>query len=190
MAGVSEQPQRSHPRLRLLYGSHAELSTLYSSLSLNTADDEFCTSIARNIRPQRIVQQLREALALPCPYRYVLFDRDAKFGNEVFAFLKSSGIEPVRTSLRSPWQNGIAERWVGSARRELLDHVIPLDEHHLRRLARECLAYYHQDRTHITLDKSTPGSRVIEAPLTQPSQIQSQPRVGGIHHRYSWAEAA
>jgi transposase InsO family protein len=137
-----------------------------------------------------IVQQLREALPLPCPYRYVLFDRDAKFGTEVFAFLKSSGIEPLRTSLRSPWQNGIAERWVGSARRELLDHVIPLDEHHLRRLAREYLAYYHQDRTHITLDKRTPGNRVVEAPLTQPSQIQSQPRVGGIHHRYSWAEAA
>jgi transposase InsO family protein len=63
-----------------------------------------------------IVQQLREALPLPCPYRYVLFDRDAKFGTEIFAFLKASGIEPVRTSLRSPWQNGIAERWVGSAR--------------------------------------------------------------------------
>jgi putative transposase len=137
-----------------------------------------------------IVQQLREALALPCPYRYVLFGRDAKFGTEVFALLKSSGIEPARTSLRSPWQNGIAERWVGSARRELLDHVIPLNEHHLRRLAREYLANYHQDRTHITLDKRTPGNRVVEAPLTQPSQIQSQPRVGGIHHRYSWAEAA
>src|SRR6478672_10113173 len=71
-----------------------------------------------------IVQQLHEALPLPCPYRYVLFDRDAKFGTQVLAFLKASGIEPVRTSWRSPWQNGIAERWVRSARRELLDHII------------------------------------------------------------------
>jgi transposase InsO family protein len=117
-----------------------------------------------------IVQQLREALPLPCPYRYVLFDRDAKFGTQVFAFLQSSGIEPVRTSLRSPWQNGIAERWVGSARRELSDHVIPLNEHHLRRLAREYLTYYHEDRTHITLDKSTPGRRIVESPLSHPSQ--------------------
>jgi len=137
-----------------------------------------------------IVQQLHEALPLPCPYRYVLFDRDAKFGTQVLAFLKASGIEPVRTSWRSPWQNGIAERWVRSARRELLDHIIPLNEHHLRRLGREYLAYYHEDRTHITLDKSTPGSRVVEARLTKASRIQSQSRVGGIHHRYSWAEAA
>jgi transposase InsO family protein len=58
----------------------------------------------------------------------VLFDRDAKFGDEVLGLLKASGIEPVRTSLRSPWQNGIAERWVGSIRRELMDHVITLNE--------------------------------------------------------------
>lgn len=81
-----------------------------------------------------IVQQLREALPLPCPYRYVLFDRDAKFGREVVAFLKASNLEPLRTSVRSPWQNGIAERLVGSVRREMLDHVIPLNESHLRRL--------------------------------------------------------
>jgi transposase InsO family protein len=78
----------------------------------------------------------------------VLFDRDAKFGNEVLAFLKASGIEPIRTSLPSPWQNGIAERWVGSVRRELMDHVIPLDEQHLRRLGHEYLAYYHAERPH------------------------------------------
>ncbi|MGH9630278.1 MAG: hypothetical protein ACRD7E_18340, partial [Bryobacteraceae bacterium] len=72
-----------------------------------------------------IVQQLREALPLPCPYHYVLFDRDAKFGNEVVALLRASGIEPLGTSVRSPWQNGIAERWVGSARREMLDPHYP-----------------------------------------------------------------
>jgi hypothetical protein len=62
-----------------------------------------------------IVQQLREALPLPCHYGYVLFDRDAKFGKEVTEFLKSSGLKTLRTSVRSPWQNGIAERWVGTA---------------------------------------------------------------------------
>jgi putative transposase len=55
-------------------------------------------------------------------------------------FLHSSHLEPVRTSFRSPWQNGTAERWVGSARRELLDHVIPFNEYHLRRLGRDYLA--------------------------------------------------
>ena len=89
-----------------------------------------------------IVQQLREALPLPCRYQYMLFDRDAKFGADVLGFLKASGIKPIRTSIRSPWQNGVAERWVGSCRREMLDHVIPLNEQHLRRLGRDYLAYY------------------------------------------------
>ena len=71
-----------------------------------------------------ILQQLREALPLPCPYRYIIFDRDCKFGTEVRSFLEASGIKAVRTSVRSPWQNGIAERWVGSCRRQILDHVI------------------------------------------------------------------
>jgi putative transposase len=71
-----------------------------------------------------------------------------------------------------------------------MDHVIPLNEQHLRRLGREYLAYYHEDRTHITLDKSTPGSRAPEARLSDGSEIHSQPRVGGLHHRYSWAKAA
>ena len=137
-----------------------------------------------------IVQQLREAFPQPCPYRYVLFDHDAKFGHEVLDFLHSSHLEPVRTSFRSPWQNGTAERWVGSARRELLDHVIPLNEYHLRRLGRDYLAYYHQDRSHLGLNKATPASRGIEQRSTAKSQIASAPRIGGIHHRYSWSEAA
>jgi putative transposase len=83
-----------------------------------------------------IVQQLREAFPLSCPYRYVLFDRDANFGSEVVSFLESSDLQPVRTSFCGPWQNETAERWVGNARRELLDSIIPLNESHLRRLGR------------------------------------------------------
>jgi hypothetical protein len=71
-----------------------------------------------------VVQQLRATFPEADPYRYVIFDRDAKFDAEVVAFLKSTGLEPKRTSIASPWQNGIAERWVGSCRRELLDYVI------------------------------------------------------------------
>ena len=57
----------------------------------------------------------------------------------------------------------MAERWVGSCRRELLGHVIPLNEEHLRRLGREFLVYYHEDRTHNGLGKKTPADRPIEA---------------------------
>jgi transposase InsO family protein len=137
-----------------------------------------------------IVQQLRDAFPLPCPYQYVLFDHDAKFGNDVVQFLRSSNLTPLRTSIASPWQNGTAERWVGSVRRELLDHVIPLNEYHLRRLGRAYLAYYHADRTHIALNKSTPAQRVVEHRSAGRSHLISKLRMGGLHHRYQWSEAA
>jgi transposase InsO family protein len=74
-----------------------------------------------------IVQQLRETFTEAGCHRYVILDRDSKFGTDIIAFLQATGLRPKRTSIRSPWQNGIAERWVGSCRRELLDHVIPAE---------------------------------------------------------------
>ena len=73
-----------------------------------------------------VVQQLRATFSEAGAYRYVIFDRDSKFNADVVAFIKATGLTPTRTSIRSPWQNSIAERWVGSRRRELLDHVIPI----------------------------------------------------------------
>src|SRR5215471_16501706 len=79
-----------------------------------------------------IVQQLREAFPEPCRYRYVILDRDQKFNAEVLSFLEAAGLEPKRTSVQAPWQNGLAERWIGSCRREILDRVIALNEEHQR----------------------------------------------------------
>jgi putative transposase len=137
-----------------------------------------------------IVHQLREAFPLPCPYRYVLFDHDAKFGSDVLNFLKSSDLKPLRSSIGSPWQNGTAECWVGSVRRELLDHVMPLNKYHLRRPVRDYLAYYHQDRSHIALNKNTPAQRPVERRSRAQTGIVSISRLGGLHHRYCWSEAA
>jgi transposase InsO family protein len=137
-----------------------------------------------------IAQQLREAFPLPCPYGYVVFDRDRKFAGDVREFLNASGIKAVRTSIRSPWQNGVAERWVGSIRRELLDHVIPLNEGHLMRLSQEYIRYYHQDRTHVGLNKETPAGRIIEKQWSAASTVVAMPRKGGLHHRYFWSTAA
>jgi len=67
------------------------------------------------------------------------------------------GSQSIRTAFRSPWQNGIAERWVGSVRRDLLDHVIVLNERRLRRLLQQYVGYYHENRTHLGLAKDTPG---------------------------------
>jgi putative transposase len=90
--------------------------------------------------------------------------------------VKSFAIQPKRTNFRSPWQKGVAERWVGNCRRDLLDHVIVVNERHLKRLLNEYLSYYHEDRTHLAWDKQTP---------TQQDPLYVQ--LGGLHHRYDLA---
>ena len=80
--------------------------------------------------------------------------------------------------------NGVAERWVGSCRRDLLDHVIALDERHLKRLLSEYIRYYHDDRTHLGLSKETPGGRVRSVAR---GRVVSRARLGGLHHRYDRA---
>jgi len=137
-----------------------------------------------------VIQQLREAFPEAGPYRYAIFDRDSKFDAELTAFLKATGLKPKRTSIQAPWQNGIAERWVGSCRREILDHVIALNEQHLRRLIRDYVSYYHQDRIHDSLEKDTPHRRPVEQRPCANATLISIPRLGGLHHRYSWREAA
>jgi hypothetical protein len=79
---------------------------------------------------------------------------------------------------------------VGSIRREMLDHVIPLNEQHLMRLGHEYIRYYHDDRTHIGLGKQTPGARLIQQKANCGSEVCADPRLGGLHHRYTWAQAA
>jgi putative transposase len=128
-----------------------------------------------------ITQQLREAFPFASSPRFIVFDHDAKYGCQVPAALRAMKIRPVRTSIASPWQNGVAERWVGSCRRELLDHVITLNERHLKRLLSDYVSYYHEDRTHMGLNKNTPGGR---SPSSGHSRIVVWPRLGGLHHRY------
>lgn len=137
-----------------------------------------------------VVQQLREAFPESGPYRYVILDRDSKFNADVIKFLTSTGLTPKRTSVQAPWQNGIAERWIGSCRRELLDHVIALSESHLRRLIRDYVNYHHEDRIHDSLQKDTPNQRAVESKPFSAATVISRARLGGLHHRYSWREAA
>jgi putative transposase len=140
--------------------------------------------VTRHPTSSWIIQQLREAFPYQSAPKFLISDRDAKYGLEVPAAVRSMSITAVRTSCRSPWQNGIAERWVGSCRRDLLDHVIALNERHLKRLLAAYLDYYHDDRTHLGLGKETPSRR----PHCRPQgHITVQPRLGGLHHRYDRA---
>jgi transposase InsO family protein len=104
---------------------------------------------------QWVVQQLREAFPGDDVPRHMIHDNDSLFGDVVDAAVRSMGIKPKRTSYRSPWQNGLCERWNESCRRELLDHIVPFGEAHLRRLLLEYVRYYHLDRSHLGLAKET-----------------------------------
>src|SRR6202521_1011381 len=124
-----------------------------------------------------VVQQLREAFPYETAPRFLIFDRDAKYGTEVPTAIRSMKIKCVRTSLRSLWQNGVAERWVQSCRRDMLNHVIALDEAHLRRLLSDYVRYYHEDRTHLGLRKGTPNGRIRSVAS---GRGLSEERLGGL----------
>ena len=125
---------------------------------------------------------------MPRAPRYLVFDRDSKFSGDVVAFIKAAGVTPVRTSYRSPRQTGVAERWVATCRREILDHVIVANENHLRRLLRDYLDYYHQDRCHLSLANDAPDHRPVEPRLSPSASVAALPRLGGLEHRYVWRD--
>ena len=132
---------------------------------------------------QWTAQQLVEAFPFDSAPRYLLPDRDAIYGEKVQRRIKSLGIQEVVTAPRSPWQNRFCERVIGSIRRDCLDHVIVLNERHLRRILREYFSYYHTCRTHLSLNKDPPETRPLELP--EMGNIVALPRVGGLHHRYA-----
>jgi putative transposase len=132
---------------------------------------------------QWTAQQLVEAFPWETAPRYLLRDRDAVYGVVFSSRAQAMGIHEVKTAPRSPWQNPYVERLIGTLRRECLDHIVVLNENHLRRLLRDYLTYYHRCRTHLSLEKDSPEPRPVE-PLDQ-SPIVETPMVGGLHHRYT-----
>jgi putative transposase len=191
---VAIVPQKSpggNRRLRLLRSSDRDFQLLYCFFVIAHGRRKVLHfNVTRHPTAEWVVQQLREAFPEVAAYRYVILDRDSKFGEEVITFLKATGLQPKRTSVRAPSQNGVAERWVGSCRREILDHVIPMNETHLRRLLRDYVNYHHEDRVHDSLEKDTPNKRRVEQKPAADATLISFPRLGGLHHRYAWREAA
>jgi transposase InsO family protein len=141
-------------------------------------------NVTRHPTSAWVIQQLREAFPFEARPRFLIFDRDSKFSCEVAAAVRSLNVRPVRTSIESPWQNGVAERWIASCRRDLCDHVIAVNEGHLKRLLTEYVHYYHEDRTHLGLNKETPGGRIRSA---HRGCVIAEARLGGLHHRYDRA---
>ena len=137
-----------------------------------------------------VIQQLREAFPFDAAPSYLILDRDSKFSGAVHDAIKAMGTAAVKTAFRSPWQNGVAERWILSARREMLDRVVVLSERHLLRLMREYAAYHRDDRSHLSLEKNAPARRPVTPRPEPDANVVAVPRVGGLHHRYEWRDAA
>jgi putative transposase len=131
---------------------------------------------------QWTAQQIVDAFPDDSAPGYLLRDRDRVYGQQFRHRVKGMGIEEVLTAPHSPWQNPFAERLIGSIRRECLNHVLILGEGHLRRILTRYIAYYHQARTHLALDKDAPDLRPIAFPAA--GKIVQLPEVGGLHHRY------
>ena len=127
-------------------------------------------------------QQVVEAFPGDQASRSLIRDRDSIYGDFFRQRVKHMGIEKVICSPRSPWQNPYAERIIGSIRRECLHHVIVLNERHLRQILRSYLEYYHESRTHLSLNRNSPVQREVEPP--DRGSVVAIPQVGGLHHRY------
>jgi transposase InsO family protein len=128
-----------------------------------------------------VARQITEAFPWNEAPRYMIRDRDRIYGRAVTRRLTAMGIRDKPTARGSPWQNGVAERLIGSIRRECVDHIIVLGERHLRQAVKSYANYYNSVRTHRSLDKDAPISR----PVQRTDAVRSRPILGGLHHRYA-----
>jgi transposase InsO family protein len=137
-------------------------------------------NVTTNPTAEWIARQLTEAFPWDEAPHYLIRDRDQIYGAIVTRRLRAMGIRDKPTAPASPWQNGFAERLIGSIRRECVDHFIVLGEAHLRRILRSYARYYNDIRTHRSLDKDAPVSR----PVQRTGIISSHTILGGLHHHY------
>jgi transposase InsO family protein len=137
-------------------------------------------NVTANPTAEWITRQLTEAFPWNEAPRYLIRDRDRIYGAIVTSRLRAMGIRDKPTAPASPWQNGFAERLIESIRRECVDHFIVLGEAHLRRILRSYARYYNDIRTHRSLDKDAPASRLVQ----RTGIISSRPILGGLHHHY------
>src|ERR1039457_117496 len=137
-------------------------------------------SVTSHPTAEWIARQITEAFPWNEAPRYLIRDRDRIYGTIFTRGLRAMGIRDKPTAPASPWQNGFAERLIGSIRRECVDHFIVLGEAHLRRILRAYAGYYNDIRTPRSLDKDAPVSR----PVQRTGIISSHAVLAGLHHHY------
>ena len=162
MADLPGKPREDHGFYRLLHGATIRFQVLYVFLVL--AHDRrriVHFNVTAHPTAEWTGQQLREAFPFEQVPRYLLRDRDGIFGTGFTKEVRNLGIKEVLSAPRSPWQRAYIERVIGSIRRECIDHVIVLNEASLYRHLKSYTAYYHESRTHPSLEKDTPATRSV-----------------------------
>jgi transposase InsO family protein len=137
-------------------------------------------NVTKSPTAEWIARQLTEAFPWSAAPRYLIRDQDRIYGSIVARRMRAMGIRDKPIAPASFWQNGFAERLIGSIRRECVDHFIVVGEAHLRRILRAYARYYNEIRTHWSLSKDAPVSR----PVQRTGNIKSYPILGGLHHHY------
>jgi transposase InsO family protein len=137
-------------------------------------------NVTRHPTAEWVAQQITEAFPWNEAPRYLIRDQDGIYGAAVRRRLRAMGIRDKPIAPGSPWQNGYAERLIGTLRRECVDHLIVFGEAHLRRVLREYAAYYNGVRTHRALNQDSPFCRAVQSI----GAIKSRPVLGGLHHQY------
>jgi putative transposase len=139
-------------------------------------------NVTENPTAQWTAQQVVEAFPWDSAPKYLLRDRDAIYGEAFQKRVHSMGTKQVLSAPRSPWQNPFVERLIGTLRRDCLDHVIALNQHHLRCIVARYLDYYHDWRTHLSLSMDAPNPRMVHLP--DRGKVVAFPELGGLHHHY------
>jgi transposase InsO family protein len=137
-------------------------------------------NVTTNPTAEWVARQITEAFPWDGALGYMIRDRDRIYGAVVTRRLRAMGIPDKPIAPASPWQNGFAERLIGSIRRECLDHIILMGEAHLRRILKSYADYYNGVRTHRSLNKDAPVSR----PVQRSGVITSHAILGGLHRQY------
>ena len=132
-----------------------------------------------------VAQQLREATPYGHAPKYLIRDNDRKFGQHFARVATTTGIKVLRTPYRTPQANAVCERFLGSVRRECLDHFLIFHEKQLSRVLRAYITYFNQARPHQGIRQQIPAPPAFSAPLShQQSQVIAVPVLGGLHHNY------
>lgn len=149
------------------------------------------TNVTAHPAAEWTLQQFRECLAFDHSYKFVIHDRDAIFSAKLDSELRGSGLRVLKTPVRAPKANAYCERVIGTIRRECLDYLIPINEHHLKLIVNEFTAHYNRGRPHSALGPGIPEPPQAEAPagphrheLPSGYRVASKAVLAGLHHEY------